>query len=87
MTGLEVKLLPLGSIEGRVVVEVDRKPRCRGKNVMRPDEIAIIAGRERADPPLPVLALRMLNARGAMAVPDQKGDFMIRLSPSRTLPR
>jgi hypothetical protein len=78
VTGLEVKLSMLGSIEGRVVVGEEREPRCQSKAIMRVDEIVVVAGRERAEPPLPAITLSMSDVGKPKAVPDEKGNFMIR---------
>jgi hypothetical protein len=76
--GLEMKLVPLGSIEGRVVLEADRKPRCQNERITRLDEMVFIFGSERADPPLPIFTSLTSDVRGALVVPDQRGDFTIR---------
>lgn len=78
VSGLEMKLAPLGSIDGRLVVETGPKPRCQSKSNTHPDEAVIIAHGEGADPPLPNFTYPALNVRGALVVPDQRGDFTIR---------
>jgi hypothetical protein len=78
VTGVEMKLAPLSSIDGRVVLEAGRKPRCRSERAARLDETVIIADSEGDDPPLPSLTFSASNIRGALAAPDQRGDFTIR---------
>lgn len=84
VTGVEIKLLPLGSIEGRVVLDAERKRPCQSERITRVDETVIVAGREDADRPVPNLTAFPTGARGVPVVPDQKGDFAIRsLQPAR----
>ncbi|MGA9770835.1 MAG: carboxypeptidase-like regulatory domain-containing protein [Blastocatellia bacterium] len=78
VSGIEMKLAPLGSIDGRLVLETNPKPRCQSKNNARPDETLIIANVEGVDPPLPNLTFPALNVRGAPVAPDQKGNFTFR---------
>lgn len=78
VTGIEVKLAPLGSMDGRLVLEADRPPRCPGGRPARLDETVMMVNREGTDPLLPSFISLLSNAKGMIAVPDQRGDFQIR---------
>lgn len=73
----EMKLAPLGSIDGRIALDAVRKPRCQNARDARPDETVIIVTKEGGDSPLPSFTLRAPHVRGTLAVPDRKGDFSI----------
>ncbi|HEX8186392.1 MAG TPA: carboxypeptidase-like regulatory domain-containing protein, partial [Blastocatellia bacterium] len=77
VSGLELKLAPLGSIDGRVVMEAG-KQRCHSERNARLDETVIIVNGEGSDALVPILSLFPSNGSGAMVVPDQRGDFTIR---------
>jgi hypothetical protein len=81
VTGVELKLAPLGSIEGRVVPDAERKPRCQSDRIARLDETVISVGREDAGPPVPIFTSFAWMVSGVLVVPDQKGDFTIRSLP------
>jgi hypothetical protein len=78
VTGVEMKLAPLGSIEGRVVVDTVRKTRCRAERVIRPEETVVILDSEGGAPPLTIFEFLATNVRGVPVVPDQRGNFAIR---------
>ena len=78
VTGVELKLSPLGSIEGRVVLDAERKPRCKSERGVRVEETVIIAGRESPGPPMPIFTRFTSDVRGVVVVPDQRGDFAMR---------
>jgi hypothetical protein len=78
VSGMEMKLAPLGSIDGRLVLETGPRQRCQSKSDNHPDETVIIANGEGADPPLPNFISLTSNIRGTLVVPDQRGDFTIR---------
>jgi hypothetical protein len=78
VAGVELKLAPLGSIDGRIVVEAGPKPRCQTGPSPHLDETVIIFSSQGDEPPLPSFSSLTWNVRGVIGVPDQRGDFTIR---------
>ena len=78
VSGVVIKLAPLGSIEGRVVPDTERKPRCQNDRTLRLDETLIIVAREGAGAPAPIFTGFAYHPGGVIVVPDQSGDFAIR---------
>ena len=76
--GVELNLVPLGSIEGRIAVEAGPRPRCQSGRNARLDETIIIVNSEGAELSPISFTPFMSNVRGLTLVPDQRGDFTIR---------
>ncbi|HEY7545153.1 MAG TPA: hypothetical protein VID27_09735 [Blastocatellia bacterium] len=79
VTGIELALLPLGSVSGRVTVEpapgADSRAECKPARPASVEEIALMAQSDRKDRPKDEPDLLASNAT---STPNAKGEFLIR---------
>ena len=78
VTGLEIVLVPFGSIAGRVLLEVaaekDRTVKCKTQRPLSVEETLITVGRDQTEDP----SERSLpNLASSASVPGDKGEFLL----------
>jgi len=86
VTGLDLKLLPFGSIAGRVLMEPAPKSAsrsdCKSKRPLTAEEIVVEALRVERDRDNDLVSMVFASKRSSL--PDEKGNFVLeRLSPGR----
>ncbi|HEY7911468.1 MAG TPA: carboxypeptidase-like regulatory domain-containing protein [Blastocatellia bacterium] len=77
VTGVELRLAPLGSIEGRLALETTPRPVCQPKRVVRLNEASIILHAEKAGPRRLSLDPTSSELGDGLGVSDEKGAFTI----------
>lgn len=80
VTGIELALVPLGSIAGRVVVEAlarEQKPECKPARKTTMEEIVLLARRDAKEGKPQAVFPIMFMPSGKDSVPDDKGGFTI----------
>jgi hypothetical protein len=78
VTGIELKLLPLAAVAGRVVIENSAKIKCKEARESSPEELAIELKVLRPKSKTNQAQAARFFAGDRSTAPDEKGDFIVR---------
>ena len=79
VSGIELKLLPLASISGRVLIEKTNSANaCESKESFTLNEISLVTDLESSKPPEISLGSLMFGDISALNLPNEKGEFTVK---------